>query len=101
MKAIRQDILQEKRAAYGKEIVAALGRQLEAEFGRGFGEKNLHRMIQFTEVFSDEKIVATLSQQLGWSHFKTLIPIEDPLKHEFYAEMCLIEGTQVVLEEAV
>jgi len=43
---IRQDILEEKRAAYGKEIVAALGRQLESEFGRGFGKKNLHRMVQ-------------------------------------------------------
>jgi len=43
---IRQDILEEKRSAYGKEIVAALGRQLESEFGRGFGEKNLHRIVQ-------------------------------------------------------
>ena len=30
---IRQDILEEERAAYGKEIVAALGRQLESEKG--------------------------------------------------------------------
>ncbi len=45
---ILQNILEEKRATYGKEIVAALGRQLEVEFGRGFGEKNLHRMVQFT-----------------------------------------------------
>jgi hypothetical protein len=52
---IHQDILEEKRAAYGKEIVAALGRQLESEFGRGFGEKNLHRMVQFAAVFPDEK----------------------------------------------
>ena len=36
---IRQDILKEKRAEYGGQIVAALGRQLEREFGRGFGEK--------------------------------------------------------------
>jgi len=42
---IRQDILKEKRGEYGEEIVAALARQLETEFGRGFGEKNLRRMI--------------------------------------------------------
>ncbi len=89
---IRQDILEEKRAVYGKEIVVALGRQLEAEFGRGFGEKNLHRMVQFAEVFSDEKIIAALRRQLGWTHFKSLIPIEDPLKRKFYTEMCRIEG---------
>ena len=42
---IRQDILKEKRAEYGQKIVAALGRQLEVEFGRGFSEKNLRRMV--------------------------------------------------------
>src|SRR5438067_13272489 len=44
---IRRDILQEKRAEYGEEIVVALGRQLEQEFGRGFGRRNLFRMVRF------------------------------------------------------
>jgi predicted nuclease of restriction endonuclease-like (RecB) superfamily len=88
---IRTDILSERRAAYGKQIVAALGRQLEAEFGRGFSEKNLRRMVQFAEAFPDPEIVATLRRQLGWSHFKSLIPLDDPLKRTFYAEMCRVE----------
>ncbi len=89
---IRQDILNETRAEYGKKIVHALGAQLEREFGSGYGEKNLHRMIQFAEAFPDEKIVAALRRQLGWTHFKTIIPISDPLKRDFYAEMCRIES---------
>ena len=62
---IRQDILREKRADYGGLIVAAMGRQLEAEFGRGFGEKNLRRMIQFAEVFPDlaENVKRTRGKQ--------------------------------------
>lgn len=88
---IRQDVLKEKRAEYGAEIVAALSRQLEAEFGRGYGEKNLRRMVQFAEVFPDSEIVAALQRQLGWEHFKMLIPMKDPLKRDFYAEMCRIE----------
>ena len=48
-------------------------------------------MIQFAEAFPDEEIVAALRRQLGWTHFKTLIPIQDPLKRNFYAEMCRIE----------
>ncbi len=48
-------------------------------------------MVQFAEVFPDEKIIAALRRQLGWTHFKSLIPIEDPLKREFYTEMCRIE----------
>src|SRR5437667_8438437 len=57
---IRKDILKKKRAEYGEEIVATLSRQLEREFGRGFAEKNLRRMVQFAEAFADEKIVSTL-----------------------------------------
>jgi predicted nuclease of restriction endonuclease-like (RecB) superfamily len=35
--------------------------------------------------------VSALSAQLGWSHFIELLSIEDPLKRDFYAEMCRIE----------
>ena len=38
---IHHDILTEKRADYGKRIVASLGRHLTTEFGAGFGEENL------------------------------------------------------------
>jgi hypothetical protein len=40
------------------------------EFGRGFDVTNLTRMMKFVEAFPDEKIVASLSQQLNWSHFR-------------------------------
>ena len=89
---IRRDILKEKRAEYGERIVSALGTQLATEFGRGFAEKNLRRMVQLAEVFPDEKIVVALIRQLSWTHFLRLIPIEDPLKRDFYAEMCRIEN---------
>jgi predicted nuclease of restriction endonuclease-like (RecB) superfamily len=88
---IREDILGQKRAAYGEEIVATLAQQLSAEFGRGFGEKNLRRMVQFAEVFPEEQIVAALLRQLGWTHFVLLIPIKEPLKRDFYAQLCRVE----------
>jgi predicted nuclease of restriction endonuclease-like (RecB) superfamily len=88
---IRRQILREKRAKYGEKVVATLSVRLEAEFGRGFAEKNLRRMVQFAELFPDEKIVAALLRQLGWTHFTLLVPIKDSLKREFYAEMCRIE----------
>jgi predicted nuclease of restriction endonuclease-like (RecB) superfamily len=71
--------------------VATLAQQLSAEFGRGFGEKNLRRMVQFAEVFPEERIVAALLRQLGWTHFVLLIPIKDPLKRDFYAQLCRVE----------
>ena len=92
---IRQDILQEKRAEYGEQIVDSLSTQLSAEYGRGFGRRSLFRMIQFAESFPDEQIVSALSAQLGWSHFVELIALNDPLKRDFYAEMCRAERWSV------
>ena len=54
---IRREILKLKRAEYGEQILQALSAKLEMEFGRGFAEKNLRRMIQFAEVFPDQQIV--------------------------------------------
>lgn len=92
---IRKDILQEKRAEYGERILPTLSAKLEVEFGPGFNEKSLRRMVQFGEVFPEEEIVATLSRQLGWSHFVEIIPLKDELQREFYAEMCRVERWSV------
>jgi predicted nuclease of restriction endonuclease-like (RecB) superfamily len=92
---IRREVLREQRAEYGKKIVAALGKQLEREFGRGFGDKNLRRMIQFAEVFSDREIVVSLIRQLTWTHFIALIPLDKPMQRNFYAEMCRVERWSV------
>jgi predicted nuclease of restriction endonuclease-like (RecB) superfamily len=92
---IRQDILKEKRAEYGRQIVAAMGRRLEGAFGRGFGEKNLRRMIRFAEVFPGREIVASLMRQLTWTHFIELMPLDKPLQREFYAEMSRVERWSV------
>jgi len=65
---------------------------LELEFGRGFSEKSLRHMIRFSEVFPEEAIVSALRRQLSWTHFKSIIYLDDSLKRDFYAEMCRVEG---------
>ena len=57
----------------------------------GFAEKNLRRMVQFAEVFPDGRILQSLIAKLGWTHFQRIIYLDDPLKRDFYAEMCRIE----------
>jgi predicted nuclease of restriction endonuclease-like (RecB) superfamily len=89
---IRSEVLQGARAGYGEQVVAAVARQLEAERGRGFGTKNLRHMLRCGEVFEAEHIVYALSRQLSWTHLRCLIYIDDPLKREFYLEMCRSEG---------
>ncbi len=88
---IRQDILKEKRAEYGEQIVHALSAQLSAEFGKGFDAKSLRHMVRFAEVFPDRQIVSALRRQLTWTHLKRIIYIDDSLKRDFYAEMCRME----------
>lgn len=88
---IRQDVLKEKRAEYGEKIVHALSGQLTAEFGRGYGRRNLFNMIRFAEVFPEADIVHALRAQLGWTHFRQIIYLDDALKRDFYTEMCRIE----------
>ena len=92
---IRQDILKEKRAEYGKEIVATLSQELTKEYGNGFSYSALTRMVRFAEVFPDTQIVATLSRQLSWSHFKEILPLKKPLQRDFYAEVCRLEQWSV------
>ncbi len=92
---IRQDILKEKRAEYGKEIVATLSQELTKEYGNGFSYSALTRMVRFAEVFPDTQIVATLSRQLSWSHFKEILPLKKPLQRDFYAEICRLERWSV------
>ena len=94
-KRIREDVHKEQRAEYGERIVSTLSAQLTAEYGRGFNRFNLSRMLKLAEFFPDQQIVATLSQQLSWSHFRELLPIDNPLKRDFYAEMCRLERWSV------
>lgn len=90
-KLINDEILQNKRAEYGKEIVATVSQQLITQYGKGYSYSALTRMMKFAKNI-DEKNIATLSQQLSWSHFKELIVLEDTLKIEFYAQMSIAQN---------
>lgn len=92
---IRKEVLWGKRADYGKEILPTLSAKLVPEFGQGFGPRNLARMISLAEAFPDGRIIATLSKELGWSHFVELLPLKKHLQRDFYAEMCRIERWSV------
>lgn len=89
---IRTEVLRGERAAYGEQIVSTLAAQLEADYGRGFSVKNLRHMVRFAEAFPDEQIVSAARRQLSWTHFRTLIYIDDSLKRDFYLQMCRQEG---------
>jgi len=93
---LQKEILKDKRATYGKEIVKKISEKLTLEYGRGYSKASLLRMIQVYKLFSDKEIVVTLSRQLSWSHFIEFIKIkDDELKREFYITMSVHERWDV------
>jgi len=94
-KKIQIQLLQNDRAEYGMQTIKNLSQQLTKEFGKGFTYSSLTRMAQFYEYFPDISIVATLSQQLSWSHFIELIKINNCIKREFYTKMSSSENWSV------
>lgn len=88
---INGGLLGNKRADYGKHVVEDLSKRLCKEFGSGWSVKHLRHCLRVAEIFSENEIVSAVRRQLSWSHLKTLSYIDDPLKREFYIEMCVAE----------
>ena len=83
---INQNVLGGKRGEYGAQIVSTLSTQLQEQYGGEYAERNLRRMMQFSQEISSE-IVSTLSTQLTWSHVVEILPLKDNLQREFYLSM--------------
>lgn len=92
---INQEILDNKRAEYGEQVLLQLSKHLTTLYGSGFDFPNLSRMVKFSKLYIDQEIVVTLSQQLSWSHIIRLISIEEELKRSFYTEICCLERWSV------
>lgn len=93
------------RAKYGENLLQGLSKALTKEFGKGFSITNLQQMRNFyltyrkqqtTSVKSKRSEIIEISQgnsnkyldqpnfNLSWSHYLTLIRIENKLERQFY-----------------
>jgi predicted nuclease of restriction endonuclease-like (RecB) superfamily len=91
-KRINEDILQNERAEYGKEIVSSLTTQLVRKYGKSFASRNLRRMLQFATLFKNFDEVVTLSNSVTWTHFVELLPLKTHAARLFYAKKITIEN---------
>ena len=81
-KRIFEEEQQEKdRAEYGTYLIKLLAEQLEPEYGSGFSVRQLELIRQFYRIFP---IANALRSQLSWTHYRTLIRIDNQDKREFY-----------------
>lgn len=90
-KRINDDVLDNKRAKYGKQIVVTLSRQLTEEYGKGWSEKQLRHCLRIAETFPDSEILYALSRELSWTHFRIIMYLKNELKRDFYIELSRIE----------
>lgn len=72
---------QQKRANYGEFLIQKLAEVLEKDYGAGYSTRQLHLFRQFYRNFP---IVNALRSQFSWTHYRTLIRIDNTAKREFY-----------------
>jgi predicted nuclease of restriction endonuclease-like (RecB) superfamily len=88
---IKTDILDDKRAGYGKQVVKNLAAKLTERYGKGWSDRKLLHCIRAAYTFSEDEIVYATRIQLSWTHLRSLMFIDDELKRSFYMEMIRIE----------
>ncbi|MBQ9678887.1 MAG: DUF1016 family protein [Prevotella sp.] len=90
-KRIKEDVLYNKRAEYGKQVLKNLSVKLSERYGSGWSYYKLQHCVRSAYTFSEDEIVYATRIQLNWTHLRSLMGIKDPLERQFYAQMCSIE----------
>lgn len=70
-----------ERAGYGQFLIKAISDEFQPQFGSGFSVRQLEMNRQFYRTFPNTN---ALRSQFSWTHYRTLIRIENPDKREFY-----------------
>ena len=78
-KRIKEDVLYNKRAEYGKQVVRNLSIKLTERYGTGWGYEKLKHCVRSAYLFSEEEIRYATRTQLNWTHLRSLMGIKDPL----------------------
>ena len=90
-KRIREDVLYNQRAEYGKQIVKNLSVKLTNKYGSGWSYESLKHCLRVANIFTEEEIGYAVRIQFSWTHIRSLSALTDPLARQFYMEMCRIE----------
>lgn len=72
------------RAAYGRKLIPALAARLSAEYGIGYGKRNLAYYRKFYLEFKDLEILHMSVQNLTWSHIRRLLSVSNTQAREWY-----------------
>lgn len=89
---VEEEQLGNKRAEYSKQTIQELSAKLTEKFGKGYSKRNLEHIRRFYLVYSKEQILSIEAPnfQLSWSHYLTLVRIDNLQERKFYE----LEATQ-------
>ena len=79
----------ESRAEYGKQQLQQLSQQLTERLGKGFDITNLRKMRTFYQAFP---IRDALRLELSWTHYRTLLRIDNPQAREWYLHEAITQS---------
>ena len=83
-----EELKGEGRAEYGVEAIKTLSSALTKLYGKGFSHRELYYYHRFYRMFPE--IVNSVSSQssmpLSWTHYRTLLRVEDPKARTWYAQ---------------
>ena len=82
----------DERADYGARLISELSKRLTADFGKGFDERNLRNMRAFYLAFPNWNTVCT---ELTWSHYRTVLRVENAEARNWYIREAASEGWSV------
>ena len=72
-------------AGYGKRIVANLANQLTELYGKSLDATNLYKFLAFYKAFPIlDSLRLKSGNMLSWTHFRTLLQVDDPVAREWY-----------------
>ena len=74
----------ELRAEYGTQLIKNLSEALTDYFGKGFTERNLRSFRQFYILFPNYEIWHARVPNLKWTHFRSLITVDNPEARNWY-----------------
>ena len=84
-KRIYEEELKETRKEnYGKEIISKLAIKLNDKYGNGFTYSNLYRFYKFYILYKDIFESPIPKSFLNWTHYSTLISINDKNARDWY-----------------
>ena len=78
-----------EKAKYGDELLKEWSKKLSLKYGKGYNLTNLKRFRQFFLTFP---ICGTAINQLSWTIIRTLLPLKNENKRNYYINLCIINN---------